>query len=426
MALLVGPEILGRIIPGLPGGILGNDVIVFWQQMPGFLINIVFASLFLGKVVPGVKEIWRRAGPQVAFGQMIAWGQYVIGIGLTILVLAPFFGVPPMFGALIEIGFEGGHGTAAGLGPTFAEVGWEQGQDLALAVATVGIVMGVVLGMLLVNWGIWKKHTKLISSEGRMRTKAATFEDEDDSSVSRSAAIDPDDTGIQSMEPLAFHLAYIGLAIGVGYLLLQGLIWLEQILLIPLGAPVLLGHIPLFPLAMLGGVIVQKLHRKFIPMVKLSRDLVLRIQGAALDLLILSAMGTLTLSAIADNWAPLLILVVAGILWNVGAFILLARKMLPNFWFERAIGDFGQSMGVTATGLLLMRIVDPEAESPAFEAFGYKQLLFEPFVGGGFFTAMSVPLLFNFGSTTVLIITASLMLFWLLMGFFYFGRKQTT
>jgi len=31
------------------------------------------------------------AGPQVSFGQALAWGQYVIGIGPALLVLKPFF-----------------------------------------------------------------------------------------------------------------------------------------------------------------------------------------------------------------------------------------------------------------------------------------------------------------------------------------------
>ena len=37
-----------------------------------------------------------------------------------------------------------------------------------------------------------------------------------------------------------------------------------------------------------------------------------------------------------------------------------ARRLLPDDWFERAIAEMGQSMGVTATGLLLLRVVDPE------------------------------------------------------------------
>ncbi len=50
------------------------------------------------------------------------------------------------------------------------------------------------------------------------------------------------------------------------------------------------------------------------------------------------------------------------------------------------MGDFGQSMGMTASGLLLMKIADPENRSPALESFGYKQLMFEPVVGGGDFS----------------------------------------
>ncbi|MFC3526066.1 hypothetical protein ACFOLK_16090 [Marinococcus halophilus] len=41
---------------------------------------------------------------------------------------------------------------------------------------------------------------------------------------------------------------------------------------------------------------------------------------------------------------------------------------------------------MAATGLLLMRVADPENKSPAFTAFGYKQILFEPMVGGGLVT----------------------------------------
>src|SRR5690554_1064685 len=423
LALLVGPEILGRILP-LDGGLIGQDVIDFLRTLPGFLINIVFATLFLGKTIPSVKEIIRRAGPQVAFGQTVAWGQYVFGILLTLLVLTPLFGVEPMFGALIEIGFEGGHGTAAGLGSTFAEIGWEQGQDLALAMATVGIVTGVIMGMALINWGVARGHTKFVRTTHKTESNIQDTDEEDCSALQDTPS--PGKVGIESIEPLAFHLAYIAVSIGIGYLLLQGLILLENTLLIPHGAPVLLGHIPLFPLAMIGGVIVQIVHRRFFPFLGLSREMIVSIQGAALDLLILSALGTLTISALADNWAPLLMLIIVGLAWSLGAFLFLARRMLPDYWFERAIGDYGQSQGVTATGLLLMRIVDPEAKSPAFEAFGYKQLLFEPFVGGGFFTAISVPLLFNFGAPLVLLITGGLGLFWLLMGLFYFGKKTAT
>lgn len=75
----------------------------------------------------------------------------------------------------------------------------------------------------------------------------------------------------------------------------------------------------------------------------------------------------------------------------------------------------GQSMGVTSTGenqqrglasdairrhvlgLLLLRMVDPDNVTPALTAFSYKQLLHEPIVGGGLWTASVLPFLASAG-----------------------------
>lgn len=425
MLLLAGPEVLGTFSSYTP---FGSPELAIWSSIPGFMINIVFAALFLGKSLPRVSDIWHKAGPQIAFSHTIAWGQYVVGLSLTAVLLIPLFSVEPMFGTLIEIGFIGGHGTAAGLGETFAELGWPQGQDLALGVATLGIVLGIVTGIILVNWGVRNKHTSILRSEKELQNDIheaqEIHEGMESDLVNRGQADEAEAqiVEIESMEPLTFHLAYIGAAIGIGALILSGLSWLELRFLVPLGAPILIGHVPLFPIAMIGGIIVEKLHHRFFSG-SLDRVLIMRIQGTALDLLIVSALASLTLSALAEAWLPLTILVVGGIIWTVGAFIFIAPRMMRSHWFERAIGDFGQSLGVTATGLLLMRIVDPENETPAFEAFGYKQLLFEPLVGGGLFTAVSAPLVFTFGLPVMLAVTSIITLFWLILGF-RLGSKQ--
>lgn len=118
IALLLGPNVLGAIAGEnsfLSNGLFNQPILDVWSAIPGVFINIVFATIFLGEFIPPPKEIWRRASPQVAFGQSLAWGQYVVGMILAIAVLGPVFGLPPAAGALIEIGFEGGHGTAAGM-----------------------------------------------------------------------------------------------------------------------------------------------------------------------------------------------------------------------------------------------------------------------------------------------------------------------
>ncbi|MBN1196739.1 MAG: sodium:glutamate symporter, partial [Candidatus Aminicenantes bacterium] len=117
-----------------------------WSELPGFLINIVFAALFLGVTIPPLKEIWRRSAPQLAYGQVVAWGQYLVGMGLVLFFLGPLFGLPDVFGVIVEVGFEGGHGTAAGLRDTFAAFRWPEGSDYALGAATVGVVSAIVGG----------------------------------------------------------------------------------------------------------------------------------------------------------------------------------------------------------------------------------------------------------------------------------------
>ncbi|WP_026065151.1 hypothetical protein [Amphibacillus jilinensis] len=127
-----------------------------------------------------------------------------------------------------------------------------------------------------------------------------------------------------SMEPLAFHLAIVGASIMIGYVLSQLLILFESVTW--------------------GGV---------------DRDAFISICTA--------------FSARYDRRYvdSNLILALVAISWNVFAFLVIAPKMIPQLWFERGIGDLGQAMGMTATGLLLMKIADPENQSPALEDFGY-------------------------------------------------------
>src|SRR5699024_7628825 len=82
----------------------------------------------------------------------------------------------------------------------------------------------------------------------------------------------------------------------------------------------------------------------------LNRPMINRIQGFALDILIVTAIGTISLDVIGSNFIPFLLLAALGVIWNVFGVLVLAPRIIPSYWFERAIGDFGQSTGVTATG----------------------------------------------------------------------------
>ncbi|MCP3012949.1 sodium:glutamate symporter [Nocardiopsis dassonvillei] len=403
VALLLGPDVFGRLMGWLAdrgvgggfaeraaeGGLFGADVMAVWSALPGLLISVVFASLFLGKPLPRFREAASLAGPNLAFGVTMASGQYVIGLVLALLVLAPLFGVPVISGALIEIGFLGGHGTAAGLGDTFEQAGWAEGQDLALGMATVGLLSGIIVGIVLINWGVRRGKSNVISDDSRgSDTEQAGLVEPGKRPAGSTMTVHP-----SSMDPMTLHFGLVALAVLIGQLILMGLQWLERVLWAD--TIEIMAYVPLFPLAMIGGIVLQVFIDRFDRNEVVDQGTVERIQGLSLDVLIIAAMATLSLQAIADNLAAFAILAAAGVLWSLCGFLFLAPRMMPSHWFERGIGEFGQSLGVTATGLVLMRVVDPEMKSPAYPAFGYKQLIFEPFFGGGLVTAAAIPLIIS-------------------------------
>ena len=424
IALILGPQILGRVAgwlgwdPLVEGGIFGSEVLSVWSELPGLLISVVFAALFLGSPIPSPKRAVKLLGPQLSLGVTFAAGQYVIGMLLAVLILVPVFNVTPMFGALIEIGFEGGHGTAAGMAPVMTEMGFEEGGDLALAMATVGILSGVIIGVIAVNWAARRGHSKTLDVKANRDPEIAAGLYRRDLPSGGLQTIRS-----ESLDTLTMHIGIIALAILIGQGMLSALQALEQWLWADIIE--IFAYVPLFPLAMLGGVILQLIADKTGLAPLIDRGTMERIQGLALDTLIIAAMATLSIDAIANNLGPFVILAAAGILWNVFVLFALAPRFIQSFWFERGIADFGQSMGVTATGLLLLRMADPKQESPAYESFGYKQLVFEPFFGGGLVTAAAIPFIAQLGPYPLLIVMAVLLVLSLISGFFYFGKRST-
>jgi ESS family glutamate:Na+ symporter len=148
-----------------------------------------------------------------------------------------------------------------------------------------------------------------------------------------------------------------------------------------------------------------------------------RLAGTALDFLVVAAISTIRIEVVAENWVPFVIIIVGGIFWNLFCVLWLAKRLLPNCWFERAIAEMGQSMGVTATGLLLLRAVDPENKTEAASAFGYKQLLHEPFMGGGLWTSSAVIIVAAKGGWVVLGISLGAIAAWLAVCKLFLNRS---
>lgn len=389
LGLMLGPYGLGKTnLQIIPQDMLNN-----WSMFPGQLINVVFACLFLGVSIPTLRKIWNEAAPQFCYGWVVGMGQYVIGIGITLAVLQPVFGVPLIFGCLLEIGFAGGHGTAAGLQDTFTQLGFSAGKELSVMSATVGIVSAALFGMILINMAVRRGFTHIT---GLQKNKAL----QDDRGLLPHGSRDAGSVitiAPAALEPFAFHAAFVAGAILIGWYMLSGIQWLSAAT-----TPDLFQSFPLFPMAMVGGIIIQIIASKLNIARYLDRKSFERILGFALDFLVVSAIASIRLEVFFSYFWPFVILMIAGLLWVIGTTWFLARYMLPDVWFERAIVEYGMQTGVTATGLLLLRVVDPKFETPAAESFGFKMMLSAIFLGGGFITAIAPVLVVNYNVAVLL------------------------
>lgn len=390
------------------------------SKVPGFLISIIFASLFLGAVTPKFSQVFKSALPQLCVGQLIAWGQYVVGLGIVGFVLIHFFNIPAAFGNLLEIGFEGGHGTVGGMTESFKEFGWEDGIALGVTVATAGMILGIVVGMTMVNWALNKGFISSVRtfSERSVAERLGLHLDEQKPAAGRQTVL------CDSIDSLAWHIALIGIAVLIGYGFLEGLKHLE-ILLLPDASVRIFKGFPLFPLCMIGGIIIQQIAQKLKVNHLIDHGQMQRLSGAALDYLVVAAVATINIKAVTANWMPLLVIIVCGTLWSVFMVLFVAPRVFKDAWFERAIAEFGQSMGVTATGMMLLRTVDPENKTEASAAFGYKQLLHEPIMGGGLWTAFALTLVFTIGWMPVFLISCGMLVLWGIVAFLIYRGNKT-
>ncbi|WP_232330762.1 sodium/glutamate symporter [Nocardia fusca] len=184
-----------------------------------------------------------------------------------------------MAGTLIEIGFEGGHGTAAGMAGTFEEFNFPEGQDLALGLATVGILSGIVCGIALINWGVRTgKTTELRTDATPSVAERAGLVEKERRRSAGTLTVNP-----SSIEPLTLHFGLLAVAVLIGWLMLTGLQWVEQKLWAD--SLELFAHVPLFPIAMIGGIIVQALIQAFDREEIVDVQMIERLQGFSLDVL---------------------------------------------------------------------------------------------------------------------------------------------
>ena len=326
---------------------------------------------------------------------------------------------------------------------------YPDGYPLALLAATVGMFLGVICGAVLVNLAPLAGKAPDASGGGggtgsvpystsqrlRLRLRKmgaavaalkATAPESDHYGPRERPAAATQTVSAESLDSLMFHVCLVLCVMCVGYVLRLPVVAIEEVF--PKGSFLqksnLLSVLPLFLFCLLGGLAVQKCvdrtRSTFI-----DRETIVRISNTAQDVLIVAAISRLGRNGLPpgvhglgnffrvvfESGAPFILVCVGGIAWGVASFWYIAPRMLPDHWAERGLVEFGVSIGATSTGLLLLRMADPDGKTPVLRDFTFKQIFHVLITGGGFFDVLiPIPLCAASGSAWPLCFVALAMI----------------
>ena len=132
---------------------LSKETTNVWSNFPTPLLSLVFATLMMGRPIPNISGLIKPIVNQFLLALSLGFGQFFVG-GLVIkYILSSSIETNPLMGCLIEVGFEGGHGAASIIGESFNKLGFTDGLDLGLAMATMGLLSSSLLGSIFIFLG---------------------------------------------------------------------------------------------------------------------------------------------------------------------------------------------------------------------------------------------------------------------------------
>ena len=364
--LFIPPSLLAGII-GLalgPNGLGWIPLSPYISTYSAILIALVFGALPLSSPKFTLKTVTQRVGPVWAYAQLgllLQWS--LVGLfGYFILSLI-WPQLPDAFAIMLPTGFYGGHGTAAAIGATFQEHGWEDAVSLGMTTATLGVVFAIIGGLFMIKWAAKQRHTAFVTDfkdlPDEMRRGLIPKEKRDSIGEATTSSI--------SIESLTLHISIIVMIAFFGYWVSQAVKSLYPVL-----------EIPIFSSAFIIGLGLNKAFQRFRVSNYINIETTQRLSSLFTDLLVAFGVASIHLGVVVKYTLPLLTLVAVGVLivWFITFY--LGKKLSHSYWFERTIFAWGWWTGSMAMGIALLRIVDPKQASKAMDDYAIAYLPIAP------------------------------------------------
>ena len=284
--------------------------------------------------------------------------QAVVGLGITMvaaLVIRNFF---PAAGILLPFGFGQGTGQALNYGNIFEkDFGFDGGKSFGLTIAALGFLSASIGGVIHLN--AMKKRGKFgytAKEEGKLRSE----EIQSDNEIPMQESIDK----------LTVQIALIAVAYLAAYLLMYVLgNLLPGMKSVIYGFNFLLGVLA----ATLVKLVMNLLKKQgFIKKEYTNNFLMTRACNFFFDIMVVSGIAAIRLSALERYWGIMLILGVVGLVITYIYNYFIAKTLFPEYSEEQFLTMYGMLTGTASTGIILLREIDGDFKTPAADNMVYQ------------------------------------------------------
>lgn len=357
------------IIAGILGLILRTTAVGLGWISPGaefletsvyHIFNITFISLGLTVAVKNKtsdKNNFRNVSIMGLLIASVAALQFTIG-GVIVFILNKLgYNLFETFGFMVAMGFEEGPGQALSIGKTMETFGFADAATIGLSFATMGFIFAIFIGVPIVGRAIKKGKIEIVGGKISEPFLTGFFSRGKQKEIAGMHTTHP-----AALDCLSFHVALVGAVYFLTYLFVRFLDFITPVGLSDI-SEMYWGFFFVWGLiiAILVRIFIQKIGIDFL----LDREIQGRITGLGVDYLVVAAITAISLRVVLDYAFPILTIgVITGVATLIWVFYF-GKILWKDYWFERTAGVYGMETGTVATGLMLIRIVDPEFKTPA-------------------------------------------------------------
>ena len=311
------------------------------------------------KGAEGERAVGARSGALIVGSYLV---QGLTGLAVTIGIALLF--KPDLFkaaGLLLPMGYGQGPGQANNIGMTYETLGFAGGRSFGLAIAAAGYIVACTVGVAVLNY--WKKRNKLDSARnitGKVdELSVEYFQEKNEIPVS------------DSIDKLSVQMGFVLLVYLVTYLVTKGLTsaldkWapgLASLLNSMLwGFNFIIGA----AIAMLTKTLLGAAEKRGIMKRRYQNNYLLnRLSGFFFDLMIVAGIACIDPEDLTGLWVPFALMAVLGGITTWLYLRWLSRRLYKGYYYEGLISMYGMMTGTIGSGILLLREIDPEFNTPA-------------------------------------------------------------